>query len=270
MVGALTPASASGPERRVMAMVGFMGAGKSTAAVSAARALGTEAVDVDQVIEQRSGKPIAADLRRRRRAGVPGASRSAITLELLDEPAPSAGAVAGRRCARLRARSGRRCARTSCRGSTSTSRPPGPLPGHRASAGRDRTAFARLLRRPRAGLRGAADVVVPARTRSGRWRRCSPRWRAAAGGGITVLWATSASGDYPGVHRAGPARPSRAFWPRDRAGPAVRRHRLATPARLYGDRLEPARRARSRSCPASSRRRSPTPRSSGRSWRGAG
>ena len=36
-----------------------MGAGKSTAARSAGQALGAEAVDVDRVLEQRLGKPIA-------------------------------------------------------------------------------------------------------------------------------------------------------------------------------------------------------------------
>ena len=51
--------AALGQDGRVVAMVGFMGAGKSTAARSAARALGTDAVDVDEVIEQRLGKPIA-------------------------------------------------------------------------------------------------------------------------------------------------------------------------------------------------------------------
>ena len=38
--------------------VGFMGAGKSTAARSAAQALGIEAVDVDELLERRLGKPI--------------------------------------------------------------------------------------------------------------------------------------------------------------------------------------------------------------------
>jgi shikimate kinase len=35
-----------------------MGAGKSTAAQAAAKTLGTEAIDVDQVVEERLGKPI--------------------------------------------------------------------------------------------------------------------------------------------------------------------------------------------------------------------
>ena len=45
--------------RRAIVCIGFMGAGKTTAARSAADALGTEAIDVDAVIERRAGKPIA-------------------------------------------------------------------------------------------------------------------------------------------------------------------------------------------------------------------
>src|SRR5436305_13062460 len=44
--------------RRAIVCIGFMGAGKTTAARSAADALGTEAIDVDAVIERRVGKPI--------------------------------------------------------------------------------------------------------------------------------------------------------------------------------------------------------------------
>src|SRR5579875_3184775 len=41
-----------------VAFIGFMGAGKTTAARAAA-ALGTRAADVDELLEQRLGKPIA-------------------------------------------------------------------------------------------------------------------------------------------------------------------------------------------------------------------
>src|SRR5947209_9307971 len=49
---------ASRGARRAIVCIGFMGAGKTTAARSAADALGTEAIDVDAVIERRVGKPI--------------------------------------------------------------------------------------------------------------------------------------------------------------------------------------------------------------------
>ena len=53
-------AGADRPGSGAVACIGFMGAGKSTAARSAAAALGTAAVDVDSVIEERLGKPIRA------------------------------------------------------------------------------------------------------------------------------------------------------------------------------------------------------------------
>ena len=83
MAGTVDVSAALGEQVRVVAMVGFMGAGKSTAARSAARALDTDAVDVDHVIEERLGKSIerifAED-------GEPAfrAAEERITLELLD------------------------------------------------------------------------------------------------------------------------------------------------------------------------------------------
>ena len=57
MEGSLT-LPRSGPADRSIVCIGFMGAGKTTAAASVAEALGTEAVDVDGAIEQRLGKSI--------------------------------------------------------------------------------------------------------------------------------------------------------------------------------------------------------------------
>ena len=54
MVDAVATKSAD----RVVAIVGFMGAGKSTAARSAAEVLGAGVIDVDDEIELRQGKPI--------------------------------------------------------------------------------------------------------------------------------------------------------------------------------------------------------------------
>ena len=51
-------AGADRPGRGAVVCIGFMGAGKSTAARSAAAALGVDAIDVDTVIEERLGKPI--------------------------------------------------------------------------------------------------------------------------------------------------------------------------------------------------------------------
>ena len=66
------PGMIPGPYRN-LALIGFMGAGKTSAAAALAERLGWRAVDADAEIEREAGQPIRDDLRRRRRAGVPGA-----------------------------------------------------------------------------------------------------------------------------------------------------------------------------------------------------
>ena len=51
-------AGATPVAHRKVVCIGFMGAGKTTAARSAAHELGAIPVDVDSVIEERLGKPI--------------------------------------------------------------------------------------------------------------------------------------------------------------------------------------------------------------------
>ena len=106
------------PGRGALVCIGFMGAGKSTAARSAAAALGVEAVDADGVIEERLGKPIhevfAADGESAFRA-----AEERITLELLERSV-------GGRC-----RLGRRCRRP-CKRARGARRSPRGVAGHRA------------------------------------------------------------------------------------------------------------------------------------------
>jgi shikimate kinase/3-dehydroquinate synthase len=47
--------------RRAIVFIGFMGAGKSTAAVELARALGVTALDSDRILEERFGRPLAEE-----------------------------------------------------------------------------------------------------------------------------------------------------------------------------------------------------------------
>src|ERR1700729_449468 len=81
------------PERAI-ACIGFMGAGKSTAAQSAAQALGIEAIDVDRVIEERLGKPIERVFAEDGEAAFPAAEEH-FTLELLNAREPSVLALGG-------------------------------------------------------------------------------------------------------------------------------------------------------------------------------
>ena len=110
---------------RVVAIVGFMGAGKSTAARSAAEALGAGVIDVDDELERREGRTIDAifahDGEDRFRA-----LEERLILELLDgAQARDARAGPRRRGARVRAGPRRAAPTTSSSGSTSTSTPPG-------------------------------------------------------------------------------------------------------------------------------------------------
>ena len=60
MASGVTLAGGSrGEAQRVVVLIGFMGAGKSTAARGAAELLHANALDVDQVLEQRLGKSIS-------------------------------------------------------------------------------------------------------------------------------------------------------------------------------------------------------------------
>ncbi|MGH2910645.1 MAG: shikimate kinase, partial [Solirubrobacteraceae bacterium] len=95
MATALKPAAADAVGQRVVVMIGFMGAGKSTAARNAAEALGSVAVDVDDVIEERLGKPIARIFAEDGEAAF-RAAEERFTLELLEAGgmAPGPGVLA--------------------------------------------------------------------------------------------------------------------------------------------------------------------------------
>ena len=245
-----------------------MGAGKTTAAAALAEVLGTAAVDADSVIEERA--------RARRSSGCSPsdgepafrAAEEAVTLELLGD----AGAPGARRSAAARSAPSacaRRSPRTSWSGSTSTSRPPGRAASGRRTGRSLATAapVRRAVRRARADLRSARRCDRARRAARARWPGAR-RARGAARAGSQVLWATSASGDYPVYIGAGLL--GRAGSGRLRSGGRRFLVTDGTSARLYGDAARAARRPTPRSCPASSPRRWPTPRSCGPSWRATG
>ncbi|HEY5427558.1 MAG TPA: bifunctional shikimate kinase/3-dehydroquinate synthase [Solirubrobacteraceae bacterium] len=238
MAGSVDVPAGLGDDGRVVALVGFMGAGKSTAARSAARALRTDAVDVDQVIEQRVGKPIdrifAQD-------GEPAfrEAEERITLELLGT-AGGAGsatrviALGGGALGSVRVREALarhltvwidvdpETAWRRCRG---TGRP----------LAADRAQFELLHAAREPMYAAAADVVVPT-VRADSMTDVLAALRGVPAG-VTVLWATSASGDYPAY--IGPELLSEHhFWPATVPG----RRFLVTDynaGRLYGDALPP-------------------------------
>jgi len=82
------------PANRGVVCIGFMGAGKSTAARSLAEALGSTPIDVDSVIEERLGKPIERVFAEDGEAAFRAAEEQT-TLELLSKPQPRVLALGG-------------------------------------------------------------------------------------------------------------------------------------------------------------------------------
>jgi shikimate kinase / 3-dehydroquinate synthase len=220
-------------DRGVLAMIGFMGAGKSTAARSAAEALGTAAVDVDAVIEERLGKPIERLFAEDGEAAF-RAAEERITCELLDSPGTRVLALGGGAVGSPAVRAALRehltvwidvdpeVAWSRCQG---TGRP----------LAADRDAFMRLYTSREPLYSELADVVVP--------HQCSEMMGAVleslsgVPAGVRVLWAASRSATYPAYIGPGLLEAAR-FWPATVSG---RRFLVTdgTSGRLYGHTLEP-------------------------------
>jgi shikimate kinase/3-dehydroquinate synthase len=229
MATELKLAAADAVGDRVVAMIGFMGAGKSTAARVAAEVLGSVAVDVDHVIEERLGKPIARIFAE----DGEGAFRSAeeqITLELLEGGGPGpgprvlalgGGAVESRR---VREALGRHLvvwidvdvetAWLRCQG------------GGRPLA-TDRARFHVLYAQREPLYAQLADLVVGTERSHDMARVLEAAGSLPAG--ARVLWAASASGDYPAFIGSGLITEQR-FWPATVGG----RRFLVTDGRVGG------------------------------------
>jgi shikimate kinase / 3-dehydroquinate synthase len=228
---------------RSTVVVGFMGAGKTTAAeaIAAHGGLRGPAIDVDAEIVARTGRPIeaifAAD-------GEPAFRRleEQVTLELLRAHPGATISLGGGALGSAPVREAlaaelvvwvdvdletawRRCEQS------------------RRPLAADRAAFAALHAAREPVYAQVADVIVPQRR-----VRDAPTVLGALAGldrpGVTTLWATSASGDYPVyvgpglLAGSGEAAPARAFWPATLPG---RRFLVTdyTAGRLYGERLGP-------------------------------
>ena len=210
--------------------VGFMGAGKSTAARSAAAALGVDAVDVDEVIEQRLGRPIADVFSSDGEAHFREVEER-VTLELLGTGSAVlslGGGAVGSEAVRT-ALAQHRVLWVDVDLDTAWDR----AAGSGRPLARDRDTFDRLYAEREPLYASLANAVVPA-VRSD---ALGPVLAAvdASPDGATLLWAASASGDYPVYIGSGLL----GFWP---AEVVPGRRFLVTDGRvghLYGDALEP-------------------------------
>jgi shikimate kinase/3-dehydroquinate synthase len=224
------------PRGRAVVCIGFMGAGKTTAAGSAAAALGVEPVDADRVIEGRLGKPITHVFDEDGEAAFRAAEES-VTLELLGDEGVHVLALGGGAI-------GSPAVRDALKGhlvlwldvdpDTAWARANGtgrPL-------ARDRSRFVQLYAERESVYASLADATVPAE----RSHAIGPVLDALSGmpDGVRLLWASSAGGDYPAyvgpgliTDAEGAADPA-GFWPDTVAG----RRFLVTDGnagRHYGD-----------------------------------
>jgi shikimate kinase / 3-dehydroquinate synthase len=217
---------------RPIVCVGFMGAGKTTAAQSIAESLGRRAVDVDQVIEERHGRPIARIFAEHGEPGFRQAEEE-ITLELLRGSQDSIISLGGGAVTSPRVREALESCLVVWMDIESA------LAWRRCSDGsrplaQDRSQFERLYEEREPLYAGVADVIVPA----DRSAAMEPIIRAMAGTprGTKLLWATSASGDYPAYIGSGLI--DHGFWPETVPG----RRFLVTDglvSRHYGQALTP-------------------------------
>ena len=201
----LKPAAGRGEDHRVVAMIGFMGAGKSTAARSAAQALGAIAVDVDNLVQERLGSPsIACSPRTAKPRFEPRRSRSPSSCSTPSPRGRGAGcspwaAARSDRSAVREALAGHLVTWIDIDAETAWMRCQGS--GRPLAA--ERSQFERLYAEREPIYDQLADLVVPHERaqRMGevleRRRRTAAR-RADAVGGERV-------GRLPGLHRSGPA-----------------------------------------------------------------
>jgi shikimate kinase/3-dehydroquinate synthase len=214
-----------------LVFIGFMGAGKSTAARGAARSLGAEAVDVDEAVAAELGCPIAEFFDQHGESAFREIEER-VTLEQLASGAGvlslGGGAVGSERV--RAALAGHRVVWIDVELGTAWAR----AEGSGRPLARDRDRFARLYAEREPVYASLADVVVPA----GCSQKLGDVLQALDGlpDGVRLLWATSAGGDYPAY--VGPGMLGGGFWPATVTG----RRFLVTDgqvARHYGDALEP-------------------------------
>ena len=181
---------------RSLVLVGFMGAGKSTAARTAAAELGVEALDSDRELERRLGEPIATYFDREGEAAFREREEN-VVVELLADARGAVVALGGGAVQSERVREALRSHTV-----VQLEVDPGDA-WRRASGGgrplaRDQARFEQLQRDREPLYATVADAVLPPGGRDS-IRAALPALGALpeAPPGTRLVWAGSASGDYP-------------------------------------------------------------------------
>jgi len=222
-------AAVAEPPRRTLVLIGFMGAGKSTVAVELARALGVQPIDSDELLAERFGHSVAEEFERNGEASFRAAEEQ-LVCELLEQALPGSvialggGSILSERVRRalephvtvlLDVEAERAWERVSA-AAEEPGAPPRPL-------ARDREGFL-ALHAERAELyeRTADAIVGPLQLGGAAGVAGALRALAGAPAGTRLIWAQSASGDYPvllgrGLLRAAGSPDGAALWPLDRS-----------------------------------------------------
>jgi shikimate kinase / 3-dehydroquinate synthase len=177
---------------RALVFVGFMGAGKTTAARAAAAALGARAVDSDQLLEERIGKRIEDYFASHGEAAF-RALEEEVVCELLERPPGPVISLGGGAAGSERVRAA--LARHTVVLLDVDPATAWQRAGGRRPLARDRPRFEALHAQRRPLYDRIADVVLTDSSRD-LIRRAVPAI-AALPAGTRMLWARSASGDYP-------------------------------------------------------------------------
>jgi shikimate kinase/3-dehydroquinate synthase len=196
------------PLKPALVFIGFMAAGKSTAALEAAAALGENAADSDALLEAELGDTIQSYFARHGEAAF-RAAEERLVCSLLDRAdggviALGGGAVTSPRIQAALER------HTTVLVDVDLETAWARACGQGRPLARDHATFARLYAQRAAIYEAAARAVVPGVGDPALVRRALPALRSVPAG-LTLLWATSASRDYPVW--VGEQAATRAPWP---------------------------------------------------------
>ena len=194
---ALTADQRAAPElARALVLVGFMGAGKSTAVRALAAELGTQPLDSDRILEQELGEPIEAFFDREGEAAFREREEQVI-LRLLDRPDTRVLALGGGALASDRVRDAL-ASHLVVHLDVSTDDAWRRASGSGRPLARDRLRFDELHAERRGVYEGVARALLPPGDRDlPRRAAAALRALAEAPSFARLVWATSASGDYP-------------------------------------------------------------------------
>lgn len=237
--------------RRALVLIGFMGAGKSTVARELAQSLGVMALDSDELLAQRFGHSPATEFELHGEASFRAAEEQ-VVCELLATAEPGAvialggGSILSERVRTalephvvvlLDIEAEQAWERVGCPAEASPGTMGRPL-------ARDREAFVALHAERRELYERHADAFLPPLSLGSATHVLQAlRALARAPAGTRLVWAQSASGEYPvligrGLLRAAGAGAPAELWPLDRSASRPFCVTDETVGRLYGDQLQ--------------------------------